>query len=360
MTAGGVAERTGGGRRDERKRRRDESAAEELEDDDKRKLRFADSLGTHDINGNTWRIVSRDDAKVFHPKKGGEGGLVRVMKKGRVKRFILRALPSSSQKDTSLVHFLSEIHDEVESSSRGREGDQRDIMPQQFSAQWHIIRRMLGVDDDADDDNGILECLFLARFSAGNLHKVPLLMCAPKGATVPTALQKENWLTDNSVVSNLPPRTPEARQFLRNCGENLATFMTACWDEEFEGSLDPFLDALSGRDALAAEKMKEASDMFILLMFHGVFANWATAMWTQFGDEEILPAEAAERLREAMRAIIDDLLVNRWELYPHINCFGPDGRLQTIVSATHAESRRLATAEELLKKGGVRKQGLPN
>ena len=337
------------------KRRRDirNDAEADRDDDGKRKLKFPDNFGGHDINGNVWPLMSKDDAKIFHPAKGGEGGLVRVMRRERVGKFISRAFSSSPTKEQSLVHFLDDVHDQIDSSSLAdRGGSEYEIMPQQFGAMWPIIRRMLGAE--SDEGNGALECLFLAKYAAGNLNKVPLLMCAPRGTTVPHALQKGNWLTANSVVGNLPPRYPETRQFLGNCANNLESFMTVCWDEEFEGSLAPFLDALSGKDALAAKNMKEMSDMFILLMFHVVFAKWATAMWTQFKNQDISPGEAAERLREDMQEIIGDLRDNRWEPYPHISTFGPDGRLQTLVSATNAENRRLELAER--SNGGVGKQ----
>jgi hypothetical protein len=200
-----------------------------------------------------------------------------------------------------------------------------------------------------------MECLFLAKYSAGNFVNGPIWLCAPKGASIPFAFLRANWKTANSVVGNLPPRTPEARQFLENSLANLETFMTAVWDESFEGSFDPILDALRGKDAQAAKKMRETADMCLLLLFHAAVAGWATAMWTQFRDEEILPAEAAERLRDAVQAVVNDLLDNRVDSYPHINFFGPDGRFLTIVDATDAEDRRrLASAGES-SGGGVHK-----
>jgi hypothetical protein len=121
-TGGGTAAR-------EKRRRRDDDD----DDDGKRKLKYTNDVGTRDINGNTWSVLSKEDAKIFYPMRGGEGGLVRVMNKNRVEGFIRRALPSSP-KTTSLLDLFNEIHEEVE-SSKGR-GGERGIMPERFGSQW--------------------------------------------------------------------------------------------------------------------------------------------------------------------------------------------------------------------------------
>ncbi len=89
------------------KRRRDSDAdREESDNNGKRKLKFANDVGAYDINGKEWVVQTKDDAKVFYPTKGGEGGLVRVMRRDRSEKFIKRAF-SSSPKSTSLMHFVS-------------------------------------------------------------------------------------------------------------------------------------------------------------------------------------------------------------------------------------------------------------
>ena len=346
---------TGGGNV---KRRRASAVNGDADDDDddfndgKRRMKLACDVGAYDINGNLWRISGKDDAKVFYPTKGGEGALVRVMTLNRAGRFIRRAFPSSP-KGQSMVHFLDELHEEWESNQddHGEHG----IMPQGFGAMWPIFRGMLA-GNHAADDNGAVEALMLAKYSAAHLAIVPFLLCAPKGVAFPLHLQRANWVVANSVVGNLPPRSANGRQFIASGIENFAMFLPAFWDEAFTEVFDSILKALRGQgDPRVAKKVRETADICLLLLFHGAVASWATAVWTQSRDVEILPDEAAERLKGAVEAVIDDLLSNRIDPYPHLNYLGPDGRLLRLVDATEAEERRLASAAGGSSGGGVSK-----
>ena len=336
-----------GGVTEKRRRQRDDDDDDDF-NDGKRRMKFACDVAAYDINGHLWRVVSKEDAKVFYLTKGGEGGLVRVMTLERAGRFIRRAFPSSP-KGLPLVHFFDELHEEWESR---QDQAKRGIMPQGFGAMWPIFRGMLA-GNHAADDNGALECLMFAKYSATQLVKVPFLLCAPKGTAIPFHLQRANWVPANSVVSNLPPRSAGGRQFISVSIENFAMFLPAFWDEAFEDVFDSILKALSGKgDPQAAKKVRETADICLLLLFHMALASWATAIWTQSRDEEILPDEAAERLKAAVDAVIDDLLTNKVEPYPHLNFLGPDGRLQRLVDATNAEELRLEVAAGESSGGG--------
>jgi hypothetical protein len=320
--------RAGGGTRRQRAGVNDD---DEEEDDDsssgRRKRRIVCSdVGVHDINGKLQIASAKEDAKLFRPTKNGPGGFVRTMKPEQAKVF-LQFHFALGPKNQSLMQFINELHEQEESYA-GSEGS---FMPKTFPTRWPMIRRMMG---SGAAGNQALENVLFAKFSSGNLSAMPLLECAPLGAEPPPSLRKESWLSSYAPGVAHPARTPEGRQYILTLLQGLMMVYMALWHEAFEGSLEPIMRALSGGDAIAANLMMKMSDLYILLLIHGVLARWSTAMWTQLKGVAISPESAAERLKGAMQDLVDNVCNGAYESFPHHDFFGEGGRFLTIMAAT--------------------------
>ena len=217
-------------------------------------------------------------------------------------------------------------------------------MPVSFAAKWHMIKRIFGTDTE------ILEGVLFAKFSLGHLADVPLLSSGGS-AGVPRALQRASWGHQANLTGNggsLPPRTPEARQFLWVCFHNLKEFYSSVWHSSFAHSFDSVLGVLSGGgDAETATKVQKLADMYLFMLLNGALASWSTSIWTKEKGLPIEPHEAAERLARTFYRVLDDIRSGAVEAYPHIDYFGQNGRFSAIIAATETELKRRAVVRRL-------------
>jgi hypothetical protein len=323
-----------------------------------RNLRIARGLGAVDINGDVHEVTHKDDLQVFYPVKAGPGGLVRVMAPTQAERFLKR-LYSAAPKGQTWKSFLGDLLEENNALAQDN-GPRREetgsiysqqpllvpantttSMPSLFAAQWPWFRMTIGSKEE------VIEELLFSKFSGSHLVETPLLSCGgASGALLPASLQASSWAQIRASTSfQVPARTPEARQFLWTCCNNLKTFYAAVYHDDFASAFDAVLEALRGSEG-AGSAVAKMGDLYLFMLLHGVLARWSTRIWTGDQGVSIGPTQAARMLAEMFNSLLFDISQpGRVEPYPHIDFFSQNGRFHAIMTATTEELQRRASAQ---------------